>query len=96
MGRNRLQTPLLYPSVPSLLNPKKSQNKNWEQRCCYGLPSSASSAAGHVGRHLGLAHHGHRDLIHCTMGIDPILHMVWIAPVHLVGQFRVNDLPEDE
>src|SRR5262249_51604748 len=56
--------------------------------------SESSSAAWHIARDLGLAHHGQCELIHCTMPIDPIFHIVWIVPIHLVGELRHSDFEE--
>lgn len=57
------------------------------------MPES-SSAARHIARHLGLAHHGYCELVHCTILIDPIFHIVWIMPIHLVGELRHRDFEE--
>ena len=58
------------------------------------VDSKSSLAARHIGRHLGLAHHSHCELIYCMMPIDPIFHIVWIMLIHPVGELRHDDFEE--
>ena len=62
----------------------------------HGVARCALSAAGHVGRHIRLPHRGQCDLVHCTMRIDPSLHVVRIVLVHLIGPLRRDDVPGAE